>query len=815
MDNTQVGNKAIDELLHLVDDGTLTELERSIVTQSLEKPAELEPQERALVEELRQALHAATLPGEDRRVDRTIVQSIVAKLQAQPTSEPAERVAQRSADTQQMTVGDCLNPVTKPAPSQDRQELSDDLRGQTIGNYQLIKLIGRGGMGAVYEASDQLLHRRVALKIMLPAVATNAEHRERFLREARAAARVEHDHICPIYQVGEDRGIAYIAMPLLSGETLERRLERERLSPLQIIDFLEQIAQGLDAAHQVGLIHRDIKPANIWIESRKDGHDRVRLLDFGLAQMEADEPHLTQPGSIMGTPAYMSPEQARGHSVDGRTDLFSVGAVLYELLTGTRAFVGKTPTAILSSILVDSPLSPAVYDRTCPRGLSDLALALLEKDQNLRLPSASRLLVEVAKCRQQLAKPTAVDQGAVHRISASASTIATDAAPIRTATMPSGGNRKGPAWLWPMLLAAGFGGLMLTVFIMFRTPSGTLVVEASDEAKVLFKDGQLQIMDESGKVAYRLTAQAPSQELSPGKYQIRVVGVDGLSIDTESFVIKRNEKTHIHVTAVKNSDDTTTGDPISKTAQNKVESQGEQPLNIAAAGASHSAERARESLGSFAGRAILQANFSDAKQWPLPLVNNATVESRIEGGLLVATKTKFDAKDPFITLPMDARLNRGALAVRCRSTTGRVFFSFCTRQDGQRARWLSLSLLEGGWSLFLVRQDKKDNVWQDATSTRMASSTIPDHKRAKENWASVAMRWSEKDFDVWIDGEHIAGGTLPSDELTLGQPTPSQVCVRNEAENLATLEIDQLGLWDQADVPLEDTRKYSNDTLQK
>ncbi len=215
MDNTQVGNKALDELLHLVDDGTLTELERSVITQSLEKPAELASQEQVLIEELRQALSAAALPGEDRRVDRTVVQSIVAKLQAQPATQPEDRLAQRSADTQQMTVGDCINPVSKPVQS------SDDLCGQTIGSYQLRKLIGRGGMGAVYEATDQLLHRQVALKVMLPAVATNAEHRERFLREARAAARVEHDHICPIYQVGEDRGIAYIAMPLLSGQTLE------------------------------------------------------------------------------------------------------------------------------------------------------------------------------------------------------------------------------------------------------------------------------------------------------------------------------------------------------------------------------------------------------------------------------------------------------------------------------------------------------------------------------------------------------------------------------------------------------------------
>ncbi len=177
--------------------------------------------------------------------------------------------------------------------------------------------------------------------------------------------------------------------------------------------------------------------------------------------------------------------------------------------------------------------------------------------------------------------------------------------------------------------------------------------------------------------------------------------------------------------------------------------------------------------------------------------------------MLVTSKTKFDVADPFITIRLDARLNRSALAVRCRSTTGQVFFNFCVRQDAQRARWLSLTFNKGDWTLYLLRQDNKEGQWQRASHTRITGSTVQDFKRAKENWVDVGMHWSEKDFDVWIDTEHIAGGTLPSDELAIGQPMPAEVCVRNEADNLATLEIDQLGLWDQADISSEEARKYS------
>ncbi len=179
-------------------------------------------------------------------------------------------------------------------------------------------------------------------------------------------------------------------------------------------------------------------------------------------------------------------------------------------------------------------------------------------------------------------------------------------------------------------MAAGLGGVILTALIMFQTSSGTLVVEASDDAKILFQNGQLHILDESGKVAYRLTAQAPSQDVKPGKYQVRVVGVDGLSVDTESFVISRNKETHIRVKAVSDIE-ALAGGPVS-IAENSGEKAAKEPLKIASEtnAVTGSGSGAIELIHSFQGRALLQADFSDAKQWPLPLVNKPTVESRIE-----------------------------------------------------------------------------------------------------------------------------------------------------------------------------------------
>ncbi|HEY1377436.1 MAG TPA: serine/threonine-protein kinase, partial [Gemmataceae bacterium] len=209
-----------------------------------------------------------------------------------------------------------------------------------LGGYHVLRVLGRGGMGVVFEAEDPRLGRKVALKVMTRAAAQKPGARERFLREARAAAAVDHDHITPIFQVGEDRGVPFLAMPLLRGETLDERLQcGPPLTATEAAEIGRQMAEGLAAAHAAGLIHRDVKPSNVWLERTPDGaFKRVRIFDFGLAKAAAGvaDPAagtLTRSGMIVGTPTYMAPEQARGLAVDRRADLFSLGCVLYQMAT--------------------------------------------------------------------------------------------------------------------------------------------------------------------------------------------------------------------------------------------------------------------------------------------------------------------------------------------------------------------------------------------------------------------------------------------------------------------------------------------------
>ncbi len=319
-----------------------------------------------------------------------------------------------------------------------------------LGAYRILKVLGAGGMGAVFLAEDLQLHRKVALKMMRPRVAANPGAAERFLREARAAAALRHDHILTIYQVGEEAGVPYLAMEYLEGESLEDRLHRE--SPLPIGDSLRigrEIAEGLAAAHARGLIHRDIKPANVWLESspvapptgkpnvaeeafarstyqeqsvsfagsaflstERQGYFRVKLLDFGLARSVDEESQLTSSGMIIGTPSYMAPEQASGEAVDGRTDLFSLGVILYRMTTGRLPFPGKKTMEILRSLATITPASPQAINAGVPRELSDLIDRLLAKESKSRPESAAlvaRQLAQIEQADGRLGTPARLD----------------------------------------------------------------------------------------------------------------------------------------------------------------------------------------------------------------------------------------------------------------------------------------------------------------------------------------------------------------------------------------------------------------------
>ena len=332
--------------------------------------------------------------------------------------------------------------------------------GSTVSHYRVFEKLGGGGMGIVYRAEDLLLKRLVALKFLPQDLTKDKRSLERFLREARAAAALNHPNICTVYEIGEHDEQQFIVMELLEGRTLKYHIGSRPLPKQETVDLAIQIVDALEAAHSKGIIHRDIKPANIFVSPR----GQAKVLDFGLAKLLAAEAtsdplveaartlsgsndELTDSGSTVGTVAYMSPEQVRGQQLDARTDLFSFGTVLYEMATGQQAFTGHTAALTYDAILNRPPIAPARINPEIPPKVQEIIDKALEKDRDLRYQSASEFRADLKRLRRDM-----------------------DSAAMRVVLGSTSAATQAPRWraLYPLGIAAGIVIISLAVVFAIR-----------------------------------------------------------------------------------------------------------------------------------------------------------------------------------------------------------------------------------------------------------------------------------------------------------------------------------------------------------
>ncbi len=386
-----------------------------------------------------------------------------------------------------------------------------------LGPYRVLRLLGMGGMGLVFLAEDPSLRRQVALKVLRPHVAEEADARQRFLREARAMAAVVHDHVAPIYQVGEDLDTPYLAMPLLRGQSLHDRLKNGSRPTLgEALRIAQETALGLAAAHAAGLVHRDIKPGNIWLEELPGtpfGH-RVKILDFGLARIHGDDWQLSNQNVLAGTPAYVAPEQLTSAPLDARVDLFSLGCVLYEMLAGEVPFTGRTTFEILQAIATHEPKPLAEMVPDVPPSVDFLVRTLLAKNPECRPPSAADVAESLAAELKKLE-------------------------PAPSASMPP----ARPRWRQAVVVVVGFLLLGLLVGIIHvQTDQGVLeiITEVDDIQVIIGRDGRdVDILDP--KTKQRLVIRS-------GTYRLRLADQDvPLELDRDEVELRRGDRVVVTV----------------------------------------------------------------------------------------------------------------------------------------------------------------------------------------------------------------------------------------------------------------------------
>jgi WD40 repeat protein len=469
--------------------------------------------------------------------DELLAQAIQRGKQLRSESETVESIEDtaavnvRESQAGRAAPSDGKTPTQQPIdflhPPQQREEIG------RLGGYRVLEVMGVGGMGVVFRAEDPKLERLVALKAMKPEVAASKLAKDRFLREAKATAAIEHDNIVQIYQVGEDGDVPFIAMQFLCGESLRTRLKRDgKIASRDVVRIGRQVAAGLAAAHKQGLIHRDIKPDNIWIE---EGTQRAKILDFGLVRTATDDAGLTQSGMVLGTPRYMAPEQAQGEDVDHRCDLFSLGSVLYHLASGKAPFSGGNVTATLIAVAQNDPMP---LEQHCPEldpDLSALIMRLLRKDPDQRPQTAAEVADLLADVERKL-EAQSVPSAAIEETPTAGSAVAATDARSRRRIFVGGAAVALALGLLFVLWAAG-------ILFRFETDDGTILVQIDGARKLVevnvSQDDTLTIKDPNDGQGIRVTVDRDKQQLKLDK--------QGFQVASEKFSLKSRDGRRIRV----------------------------------------------------------------------------------------------------------------------------------------------------------------------------------------------------------------------------------------------------------------------------
>jgi|GEM_PF-3222814 len=477
------------------------------------------------------------IDDEPQEQDEPQIASLLEELRELP-AKTAASVSEPSDRTDvDLRVDEVLRLASPPvADSETAGELG------RIAHYRLLSLLGVGGMGVVFQAEDTKLQRLVALKVLQPSLGKSA--RDRFVREARAAAAIQHDNVITIYDVGLEGPLAYLAMQSLEGETLEQRLQREgSLPPEEIRRIGAEVADGLEAAHAKKLVHRDIKPANIWLEANRG---RAQILDFGLARVSDADSELTETGMIAGTPAYMSPEQAQGRSVDTRTDLFSLGSMMYRMLTGHVPFEGGNALATIRAIQSDQPTDIRAAAPNVPEDMEQTIDKLMAKETKYRVASATELADALRNHRPaKIAQQEPAKQN-----------------PAQPAT--SGNFSRSTAAVAATILLAMAGWYAAPMIYRVVTNQGVFEIDTQDP------NVQVEVM-QSGEQIEILDSQKNRITIAAGKYELQLKDKSSHAIVTpETVTLSRNDVAVVRVKKVT---------PPGKEAGRQEES-AEETLNI-------------------------------------------------------------------------------------------------------------------------------------------------------------------------------------------------------------------------------------------